>query len=388
MQATITYLLTEQAQRAQMAATGQPVARKQTMTIEVSAEDLPLLDVSHEGVAYLDLATAPTDVRSMPCMAREWRRQILGGDYLSTTMPEFADPPTPDYLRHEEENYSAAYALAVQKNDLYIAGRKLIGDDNIRSAIQAAVGTRRGNRLYDAAYLGGLLGPLARASRDMQIAKVEAKMAEIAREQFGAVNRFMSDPDARVKISYKGADVNLPGAPVISDRFVWYGELYAEAQRREQADADAKDAKDAALTAQKAEAMDAFVAASGDELLQQQYADGLCARSVIVSMMASAALDAAGLPGACPAPTACDDSGCPCADTKVDTIPPAVYAAWKAIGPLPEGSTAEFREVRNCTMDDDDQYDGDTETAEPTEYHALITVPSGPFRFVRRIKLS
>ena len=42
MQATVTYLLSEQAQRAQMAATGQPVARTQTMTIELTPGDLPL----------------------------------------------------------------------------------------------------------------------------------------------------------------------------------------------------------------------------------------------------------------------------------------------------------------------------------------------------------
>ena len=38
MQATITYLLSEQAQRAQIAATGQPVARKQSVAVEVSTE--------------------------------------------------------------------------------------------------------------------------------------------------------------------------------------------------------------------------------------------------------------------------------------------------------------------------------------------------------------
>ena len=50
MQATITYLLTEQAQRAQMAATGQPVARKQ-----VVVEELPLefLASPYTAIAWL-----------------------------------------------------------------------------------------------------------------------------------------------------------------------------------------------------------------------------------------------------------------------------------------------------------------------------------------------
>src|SRR5258708_39817988 len=54
MQATITYLLTEQAQRAQMAATGQPVARKQTMTVEGAAEDLELCTVADDGTATIE----------------------------------------------------------------------------------------------------------------------------------------------------------------------------------------------------------------------------------------------------------------------------------------------------------------------------------------------
>ena len=56
MQGTITYLLTEQAQRVQMAATGQPVARKQTVTIDITAEDLDLMAVDKDGNAFLDLA--------------------------------------------------------------------------------------------------------------------------------------------------------------------------------------------------------------------------------------------------------------------------------------------------------------------------------------------
>jgi len=63
MQATITYLLTEQAQRAQMVATGQPVARRQVAIVEVSPEDFPLLDVADDGTLFLDLSdTASMDV--------------------------------------------------------------------------------------------------------------------------------------------------------------------------------------------------------------------------------------------------------------------------------------------------------------------------------------
>lgn len=55
MQATITYMLTEQAQRAQMVATGQPVPRKQTDTVEVALEDLDCWPIAADGSIRVDL---------------------------------------------------------------------------------------------------------------------------------------------------------------------------------------------------------------------------------------------------------------------------------------------------------------------------------------------
>ena len=57
MQATITYLLTEQAQRAQMAATGQPVARKQVVVEELPLEFLasPYTAIGGDGSVTVDL---------------------------------------------------------------------------------------------------------------------------------------------------------------------------------------------------------------------------------------------------------------------------------------------------------------------------------------------
>ena len=57
MQATITYLLTEQAQRAQMAATGQPVARKQVVVEELPLEFLasPYTAIAADGSITVDL---------------------------------------------------------------------------------------------------------------------------------------------------------------------------------------------------------------------------------------------------------------------------------------------------------------------------------------------
>lgn len=60
MQATITYLLSEQAQRAQMAATGQPVPRKLAVTEELPMEYInhPLVHVSDDGQLSVDLTRA------------------------------------------------------------------------------------------------------------------------------------------------------------------------------------------------------------------------------------------------------------------------------------------------------------------------------------------
>ena len=106
----------------------------------------------------------------------------------------------------------------------------------------------------------------------------------------------------------------------------------------------------------------------------------------------AAALDACGVPAACPDPVLCVNSECPCEDSTVDCIPPAIYRTWKAFT-LPEGSTVEFHRVRNCLRTDGEpDYDNDLlaryrETAGPTEYHAVVTISSGPFQFTRRIKL-
>ena len=56
MQAKITYMLSETAQRAQMVATGQPVARKQEHTIEISAEEMRFCEVAENGLLSRDLA--------------------------------------------------------------------------------------------------------------------------------------------------------------------------------------------------------------------------------------------------------------------------------------------------------------------------------------------
>ena len=120
-------------------------------------------------------------------------------------------------------------------------------------------------------------------------------------------------------------------------------------------------------------------------MLIEQYEDGLVARKRLVGLMANAALDAAGLPAECNA-TVCQDSDCPCGDESVESIPPAAYAVWHPIKRgLPDGYSVEFRRVRSCRHLE--QWEEDEDRAGATEYHARVTIPSGPFEFTRRIKL-
>lgn len=153
------------------------------------------------------------------------------------------------------------------------------------------------------------------------------------------------------------------------------------------AKAASEKAEAAAKEKAKSDAIDAFIAASGDALLIQQHADHMVCRSEIASRMAESTL--AFLGPEYPDSVVCEDSDCKCQDLAVKCLPNRIYAAWKAIS-MPEGATADFRKVRNClkaAADDSGDERFLEETAGPVEYHAIITVPHGPFQFERRIKL-
>ena len=112
MQATITYLLTEQTQRAQMAATGQPVARKQTMTIDVPVEDLPLCKITETGEASIELGWS----KIWPALAAAgWERN--GAATVSATA--FAPDVIAD-IKRGQSALDAAYSLACANASQYV----------------------------------------------------------------------------------------------------------------------------------------------------------------------------------------------------------------------------------------------------------------------------
>ena len=318
MNATITYLLTEQAQRTQMAATGQPVARTQTTTIEVTADDLPYLIADENGNLSQRLNLGV----------------LVNGK------------PTPDIETLDGATAWAQYRAYWQERHAVEAAR--------RAEDQAE---RRKNGAYN------------------------REQAEIG------YRAFLADPSARLSdhSNQRPIDQRTP-----ADWWAYeHAEWIAEIRRRNASDAAAREVAAAATEQSKLAAISAYVAASGDALLIQQHTDGLLGRKTILYRMADSALDAAGLPVECPDSVVCRNSDCPCYDSAADVVPPEVYARWKAIGPLPDGASVEFREVRNCLRDesDPDQSTFD-DTAGPVEYHAIVTIPSGPFQFKRRIKLA
>ena len=367
MQATITYLLTEQAQRAQMAATGQPVARKQVVVEELPLEFLasPYTAIAADGSITVDLTqTVRLNERGEVSRGSNWTSIEPGLD----AQPESGCAA----LRSLTAALAAKQASTAEKYRLRQS--EIAERDQRENATRTAA--REARRATDQQLIDAFLAdPAARAVH-----------IDIGTPYW--VDLGSDDNRVRIHKDVMGADAIVA--------------LVRVARQRNDADAAAKEAL-------KAAAIDAFVAASGDAWLIGQHKEGLLCRKTIISRMATAALDACGLPAACPDPIVCNNRECPCEDSTVDCIPPAIYRTWKAFT-LPEGSKVEFYRVRNCFQLYIDHRDGTSsaaedcgderfrwaphhqpleagETAGPTEYHAVVTIPSGPFQFTRRVKL-
>jgi hypothetical protein len=392
MQATITYLLTEQAQRAQMAATGQPVARKQTMTIEISAEDLPLCTVGTDGGISLD-ATA----------ARHWNALLAAGWHEAHPIeaPVFAPDVLADIrrgngiqeaVRVDLLAAASAHVLntpGISLSDMscyvYVPKSLLRADQQSIAHKLTAVDASKWDTY-------GVYGrDLSGEAQAVLLARHKTAVEAWHAKQSAAVDFFFAHPALRLTVTYHN-DLTISTTDTTAGNVTLtygsprYDELSAEAQRRNAADEASAKAAAAAKEALKTAAIDAFVAASGDGLLIQQHAEKLLCRKTVIARMADAALDACGLPAEYPDSTVCDDSDCPCGDRVVDCIPPAIYAAWKSFT-LPEGSTVEFRRVRDCRSAADEEWEDNDDRATAEYYVAVVTIPSGPFQFTRRVRL-
>lgn len=325
MQATITYLLTEQAQRAAMVATGQPVARKQTMTIEVPAEDLGIFPVKDDGTIVVDVSGWTVTGYGPIMRAGGW------------------------------SGWNGEYGIAANTIDPpFIADYKR-GSEIVATREREKAETIKANGAHNRA------------------------MAE------AAYQRLLIDPDLRAESARSfTADIKLP-ADFYPDALP---ELVAELARRSKSDSDAKIAAKLAAEAAKQEYISQWIADHGDDILRAQFADGLADRAQIVAMIAAQAFDSAKAPAGIRDSVVCDNSGCPCCENTVSALPTPVYSEWRKIkAGLPEGSSAEFRRVRDCLRDSADWEESDEDSASEAYYAADVTIPHGPFRFTRRIKL-
>ena len=343
MQATITYLLTEQAQRAQMAATGQPVARKQQVSVEIRAEDLPLLQVTPEGIPYLDLSVQfpprAAELKAAGAVVDEHGER--GSSYIAFTQE------APDIL------------AVLQAGAAKVAERKA--------------------------------AKLAAEQAENELAHANGEHNRVQAE--AAYQRFLADPNARIRVNYQDLRSLVEDVRSPAD---WWPEkhegLCAEAQRRNDADARAAKERATQIEQAKQDYIAAWIAQYGDEILRAQFADGLACRKSIISAIANGAFLAVGVPAEAPDSVVCRNSDCPCTDTTVDCLPTPIYERWRELhAKLPEGTTVEFSRVRDCLRDSEDGswhgMEDEADSASPSYYVAALKMPHGPFTFERRVKL-
>ena len=346
MQATITFCLTEAAQRAQMAATGTPVARKQTVVEDVPVELLssPLCRVDEQGTVEFNL-TANIN------LSEEGK---IGGYGYAVIHSAFAAMP--------ESGLVAIQDLAQR-----------VADKSAKLATAYAE---------------------SQAARKAREAEVAAENAAKAAKIDAARQAFLSDPAARAEriesYYFVFGDVRIDD----------YDTLQIARKRR---DTDQETAETA-----KQQYIDAWIAAlvvppvwevqsEPIRLVKQQHADGLLCRKAALELIADFVFTAAGVPEAAKVDTDfCDSSSCPCGSRDLDCLPRAQYPAWctirdsiatylEAEGRPIDDFTVSFSRVRECARKLEECYDG--EPAGPPIYLAEIGIQTGPFKFERTVRL-
>jgi hypothetical protein len=344
MNATITYLLTEQAQRDAIKATGQPVARKQQMIIEVPAEDLDLFPIDANGMIELDLTGSITSSWREPLKAAGWAPDGHSG--VAANQYDF--PFIEDYRR----------GLA------FVTARKAE-----QEALEEANG-RHNQGLAERAYQAFLTAP--------------------DRQPADRINELVEE--------LTGEELKAPAAWFPSD----HAGFAAEIKRRRAIEEDARKAAEkakedaeAAKAQAKTDYINTWIAANASPAIQKQHQDDLLTRADAIRLIADAAFDALGVPQAHRV-TMCQDDSCACGIKDVNGIPTEVYERWLTVaGLLPDNVFLEFEVARDCERDADGYYDADgaydrtglNDGAGKSYYTAMIKLPVGPFIFQRRIKI-
>ncbi len=332
MQATITYTLSEKAQLAQIKATGQPVAKKQTHVIDVDTDDIDLLRAAPDGTLFRD------DLDFLD----------IGTGRISVEEVSAASTPTEAW-----RIYKAVYQRERQKREA--EARKKQNEEAELAKRIAAI------EAADQAAANVL---------DMRTATSADNVADAKKAALKAVGVDSSG------IPY----MRYPDLPLLwaaGERF----EKRVEAAKKEKQDAE--HAKEAAKTQFIAE----WIADHADQDTQEQFHDGLLSRKTAIELIADIAFDEANIPNAF-TPRTCQDSSCCCSNQYVDTVPRKVYAAWRALKAnlnIPASTTVKFSRIVECP-EPVNEYEEEKERTEPAPiYTAEIYLPYGPFEFKREI---
>ena len=289
MQATVIYMLSEQAQRDAMAAIGQPVARKHSMTIDITAEDLSLLPIGDDGTINVDVTGATRYLDTL--ILAGWQSENSG---LRTS----ANVLNPPFLAELRTGQMILAENARQKD--------LVGKENTEYNRQATEG----------AYLGFLADPAARAT----------------------------GPRALI-----GRDLQSPADYWPED----HTKLVAEINRRNEADKAVETAAKESKEQAKREYINTWITSNAPPHIQEQYAAGLLARSEALTMIANTAFTATGLPEEHPVLMCRDTNcPCGIQEVQT-IPPAIYSLWREIRHRLPDGTIAEFEESRDCIRDSD-----------------------------------
>lgn len=334
-----------------MAATGQPIARKQTVTAEIDLQQWsgsPLVRIDEAGQIRIDLTET---------IHLDKQGEISSGYNWAAVFPELDAMPSSGLNALE----MAAERLASKQAKL----RQQYEGDRARQKTQER----------------------------------EATLA-VLRERRTKTD---SNLAGRVKYSYAIADW-----PYYSDQEIreseearaWEKELAeqresSKARAIEQARQEAE--QDAAKEKAKKEYIDDWMELHADEALRQQHHDGFLSRKRALEAIANRAFDDIGLPAEFHYDNKfCRNPECPCGEQTLTTIPPHIYSSWLALkaklpeetlkAKLPEETAFEFRVVREH-IDWDELNSDDSSSAGPKQYFAVVHLTVGPFVFDRKLEL-
>lgn len=359
MQATIHFLLTEQAQRAAMAATGQPVTRKQTRTVEVAHEDIPLYTVDEAGTLTLDLTTCTQHGDALRAIHAEykgsaiyWLRDV-GADPVALIKAGYAK--IEEAKRLSDEKNAAASAENLEKQTVAID--RFMSDVLLRSTPQYSA---TNNYTWIAGTRVDGEHPRWRELTDEIQRRNLADEATAQAKKDAFIAAFLADPSLRSRCDTGN---QIPGYDVPSSH-PRYAEVVAESKRRAAVDKEAE-----------VEYIAEWVGENADADTREQHVAGLLCRKDAVQMIAD--LRFAGLLKF--EPTICGDSDCKCGRTDIDCIPTSKFTLWKKIkATLPEDATWEFESVQECM--------GDMEISDK-RYAVLVKAKAGPFSLERLVRL-